>query len=104
MKRKIVGLSSKVFHWNDKKTGEPRHGLNVFVEGKSKDTIGLKVWQIFVDDTFSSFGEIAMDIDHNRYECYINTDCNIEYNENGFVEEISFNPKPLVAIPNQKSS
>lgn len=93
MKRKIVGLSSRVFHWNDKKTGEPRHGLNVFVEGLSRDAVGLKVWALFLDDSFSCFSEIAVDIDNMQHERYIGTECNVEYNEMGYLEDIQFNPK-----------
>lgn len=101
MKRKIVGLSEKVFHWNDKNTGELRHGLNVFVEGKSRDTFGLKVWQLFLDNSWSCFADLATAIDTNKHDIYIGTICDVSYNDQGYLEEIEFNPKNI-SSPNNK--
>jgi hypothetical protein len=92
MKRKIVGLSKNVFHWTDKRTGEVKYAFNLFVEGRSHDTAGLKVWQLFVDNTWDIFGEISRDIDAGNQEKYLNTFCDVSYNEFGRIEEIELLP------------
>lgn len=95
MKKKIVGLSERVFSWKDKKTGATRYGFNLCVEAPARGYVGLKVSEIFVDDSFPSFGDVANCIDNGHHDLYIGTVCNIEYNENGYIDLIEFNPKPL---------
>lgn len=95
MKRKIVGLSEEVLHWKDKNTGKQKHGFSVFVTGKAKGVVGVKSISLFIDDKFLSFSEVATDIDYGRHDRYIDTECSVEYNEKGYLEDIEFNPKPL---------
>lgn len=95
MKKKIVGISQEVFSWKDKKTGKQRFGFNLSVEGPVKGYVGVKVTEIFVDDTFSSFSEVASCIDTNHHDAYIGTFCNVEYNEHGYIDLLEFNPKSL---------
>lgn len=92
MKRKIVGLSKNVFSWIDKKTGEKKFGLNVFIEASSRDTVGIKVWQLFIDNSFPCFNDIAVAIDNNKHSVYIGSICDLSYNESGYLEEIEFYP------------
>lgn len=102
MKKKIVGLSQNVFSWKDKKTGKERYGFNMSVMGPSKDYVGQRVTEVFVDDTFPSFDVIATCIDTDKHDVYIDTFCNIEYNEKGYIDTIEFNPKTVEPKPVSK--
>lgn len=93
MKRKVVGLSARVFQWTDKRTGVRRLAFNLFVEGQARDTVGLKVWQIFVDDSFPCFKDVADAINEGRSKQYLGIVCDVQYNEFGFLEDIEFSLK-----------
>lgn len=88
MKRKIVGVS-EVFGWVDKKTGNQKYGLNLYLEGTAKDVIGLKVWNLFIDNSFDVFDSIATAVDSGKGGTLLDTYCDVAYNENGYLEELS---------------
>ncbi len=102
MKRKIVGLS-EVFNWVDKKTGVQKYGLNLFVEGTAKGVIGTKVWNLFIDNSFDVFDTIATTVDIGKGNSLIGICCDVSYNENGYLEELSIDVSQTISVASKKN-
>lgn len=91
MKMTCIGVSNTVFHWTDKRSGNQRAGFKMFFEYENKrEVVGLKSIEVFVDDTFDCFEQVAIDIEYKRAEKYQDAQCNVEFDENAKIIAIDF--------------
>ena len=89
MKKRLVGVSD-IVNYNDKKTGQPKVAMSLYVMGPENRVFGFSTSSIFLGDGSPFFDMFYQLVQMRAINQVIGKDIRISFTQRGFLDELEF--------------